>query len=703
MSDKKTSKKANKLVVVTALTVLILTIILGFNYLPRDYDILRIRNLLTSVEDMSMNWRFASKSLASQATAMGTGIKRSESIGYYKKILIAGVDDASIKNFGSYPLDRKVWTELLTNFNSKDPVPEVVLFDIFFPGPDANPKTDKALVKAFQNYKGFVGEDIMLYTIDGVNFDNKKDPNDLSVKEMNLFLAEGLNYESPEVQALKKFELNIPRRLKNVKKYSRVLPVLPDLAKVSTFSGSVNMDSQDNKDEVFRKKSLIVSVYYYLKQNGEVKITNVYYPSVVLALAAKILKSDLKNIEVDKNTIVIRDAVIDGKKTDFVIPVDDHYRLAVNYRSKPGSGYIRIISLKDIFRAGLPRNAIVLVGVNAHGTAPNIWGSPLGTMFSVEHLGYALGTILNRDFIQEVPEWLNIAYIIILTLLVGFLVSRGIRSTIVAFFLSIAIPFGVGFALFQFNIQINTMLPLITSVLALIVGEIYILLTEGKEKKYIKSTFSKYVNPDLVNILIQNPDMIQLGGKDVDATILFSDIRGFTTLSEGMSPMELISFLNIYLSRMTDIVMETHGTLDKYIGDAVVAFWGTPIDLPNHALNGCQAAVRMIQGLKQFNEEQAKLGKKPINIGIGLNSGCITVGNIGSDKKKNYTAIGENTQLAEDLQDENKVYHTNIIISEYTYEKVKEHVVTRELDLIHVKGEEKPIRIYELLDVNKWD
>lgn len=195
--------------------------------------------------------------------------------------------------------------------------------------------------------------------------------------------------------------------------------------------------------------------------------------------------------------------------------------------------------------------------------------------------------------------------------------------------------------------------------------------------------------------------MIQLGGKDVDATILFSDIRGFTTLSEGMSPMELISFLNIYLSRMTDIVMETHGTLDKYIGDAVVAFWGTPIELENHALNACQAAVKMMQGLRQFNEEQAKLGKKPINIGIGLNSGCITVGNVGSDKKKNYTAIGEATQLAEDLQDENKTYKTNIMISEHTYEKVKDQVIVRELDLIYVKGQEKPMRIYELIDMKE--
>jgi adenylate cyclase len=197
--------------------------------------------------------------------------------------------------------------------------------------------------------------------------------------------------------------------------------------------------------------------------------------------------------------------------------------------------------------------------------------------------------------------------------------------------------------------------------------------------------------------------MLQLGGEDKDATMLFSDIRGFTTLSEGMTAMGLINFLNIYLSRMTDIVMETKGTLDKYIGDAVVAFWGTPVELENHALNACKAAVKMMEALRNFNEEQKQLGNKPINIGIGLNTGTITVGNVGSEKKKNYTAIGDNTQLTEDLQDENKVYKTNVIMSEFTFNRVKENVLVRELDLIYIKGKDEPIRIYELLDMKKWD
>ncbi len=193
--------------------------------------------------------------------------------------------------------------------------------------------------------------------------------------------------------------------------------------------------------------------------------------------------------------------------------------------------------------------------------------------------------------------------------------------------------------------------------------------------------------------------MLKLGGQAKDLTILFSDIRSFTTISESMTSEYLINFLNVYLTRMTDIVMETSGTLDKYIGDAVMAFWGAPIELPNNALTSCKAAVKMMQALKEFNDERMKIGDKPIDIDIGLNSGVCSVGNVGSEKRKNYTVIGDAVNLASRLEGANKYYGTHIIISEFTYEKVKDHVVVRELDLMTVKGKKLPVKIYELWDV----
>ncbi|RJQ41096.1 MAG: adenylate/guanylate cyclase domain-containing protein [Dehalococcoidia bacterium] len=329
--------------------------------------------------------------------------------------------------------------------------------------------------------------------------------------------------------------------------------------------------------------------------------------------------------------------------------------------------------------------------------------SPLGNMFGILHIAYALGTVMNRDFIISVPHWLNILYTIVLASIVALLISRGTRFTILAGLVGIVIPIGVGFALFFANIEILTLIPLITNALTLIAGEIYLLLTEEKEKRFIKSTFSSYVNPEVVDILIKHPDKMKLGGDSKELTIMFSDIRGFTSISEGMTPEYLINFLNEYLTGQTDIVMETQGTLDKYIGDAVMAFWGAPIEIADHVLKACQAAVKMMEAVHTFNESRVVHGDKPIDIGIGLNTAIVNVGNVGSSTRKNYTVIGDGVNLASRLEGTNKIYHTNIIISEATYEKVKDYLIVRELDYIAVKGKKEPVKIYELWDVKKWD
>ncbi len=313
----------------------------------------------------------------------------------------------------------------------------------------------------------------------------------------------------------------------------------------------------------------------------------------------------------------------------------------------------------------------------------------------------ALGTILNRDFLFELPTSLNILYVFFIVFLVSLLSGRKFSYTGISALISILVPIALGFGLFFMRIIILTFIPLITGVFTLTFGQIYLLLTEEKEKRQIKATFSKYVSPEFVNILVENPELAKQGGVEKEVTMLFSDIRGFTTLSEGMSAKELIDFLNDYLSIMTNILMENKGTLDKYIGDAIVGFWGAPVDLEDHAYYACLSAVKMIRSLKEFNDRMEAIGKSKINIGIGLNTGKIIVGNIGSEKKMNYTALGDTAILTEELQDENKTYNTNIIISEFTYEKVKDYAKVRELGEYQAKHREKPIKIYELIDIRE--
>jgi len=207
--------------------------------------------------------------------------------------------------------------------------------------------------------------------------------------------------------------------------------------------------------------------------------------------------------------------------------------------------------------------------------------------------------------------------------------------------------------------------------------------------------FGKYVSATVVDQMMEYPP--ELGGVDKELTVFFSDIRGFTTLSESMTPQELVNHLNIYLTAMTDIIMDYQGTLDKYVGDEVMCFWGAPIPQKDHAILACKCALNQMQVLGELNAKWPK--EKRIDIGIGINSGIMTVGNMGSLGRMNYTLMGDNVNLGARLEGTNKQYLTHIIISENTYGLVKDKVVARELDNIRVKGKNRPVLIYELMDV----
>jgi len=224
-------------------------------------------------------------------------------------------------------------------------------------------------------------------------------------------------------------------------------------------------------------------------------------------------------------------------------------------------------------------------------------------------------------------------------------------------------------------------------------------LTEQQEKKYIRQTFSKFVSKTVVDELLKHPDKLKLGGDKKILTVLFSDIRSFTTISEKMTPEELVEHLNEYLQAMTELVFKYDGTLDKYVGDEIMAFWGAPIPQDNHALLACKCAVEMMQVLEQLNKRWVQMNKPALHIGIGINTGEMVVGNMGSASRMDYTLMGDNVNLGARLEGTNKQYGTGIIISEFTYEHVKDHVIARELDLVRVKGKQLPVKIYELIDV----
>jgi adenylate cyclase len=220
---------------------------------------------------------------------------------------------------------------------------------------------------------------------------------------------------------------------------------------------------------------------------------------------------------------------------------------------------------------------------------------------------------------------------------------------------------------------------------------------EEGEKRKVRSAFSQYMHPALIHQMLNSPEGLKLGGEEKHLTALFADIVGFTTLSEKLTPAELVEILNEYLSEMTEVIFRNWGTLDKYIGDAIMAFWGAPYPQDDHALRSCRAALEMLETLRRLQAGWKVRAVPTIDIGVGINSGPMLVGNMGSKRRKNYTIMGDSVNLASRLEGLNRQFGTHLIISEATFLQTNGQVVARELDLIRVKGKTQPVKVYDLL------
>mgnify|MGYP000944920290 FL=1 len=224
-------------------------------------------------------------------------------------------------------------------------------------------------------------------------------------------------------------------------------------------------------------------------------------------------------------------------------------------------------------------------------------------------------------------------------------------------------------------------------------------LSALKEKRFIRHAFQQYLAPELVSQLLQNPKSLKYGGDLQEISVLFSDIRSFTTYSENHTPQETVNILHEYLTEMVKVIIANQGILDKFVGDEVMALFGTPVPLANHALSACRTALQMREQLRKMQQAWQEARREPFEIGIGINTGLAVVGNLGSEQIFDYTAIGDTINLGARLEGLNKEYPTQnlIIISEFTLEKVKDYVNVNYLDEVKVKGKNKAVKIYELI------
>jgi len=417
--------------------------------------------------------------------------------------------------------------------------------------------------------------------------------------------------------------------------------------------------------------------------------------------------------EFDKDGNIIREGS-SRVAEEIKIPIDEKGNMLINFMgppsfSSPGARQtfpVRSYSGYALNPPGPDPNAwprtralgnkIIMVGSFARGMAADHKPTPFGLMYGVEVHANALNTILMDNFLHHVPVWIDFAVLVGLVLIITIFASR--LSTlwtfittlvvILALFVTTSIIFDKQALILDFS---EPAIAVVFSFLSIVV---YREMTESRDKRRIRSMFGTYVSPRVVDQILDNPP--ELGGVDKEITVFFSDIRGFTTISERMSPQELVKLLNMYLTAMTDIILKYEGTLDKYEGDAIMCFWGAPIPQEDHALRACKCAVEQIEALRTLNETLPE--EYRLNIGIGINSGRMTVGNMGSMQRMDYTLIGDNVNLGARLEGTNKQYLTNIIISENTYGLVRDNVLARELDNIRVKGKNKPVLIYELID-----
>jgi len=328
-------------------------------------------------------------------------------------------------------------------------------------------------------------------------------------------------------------------------------------------------------------------------------------------------------------------------------------------------------------------------------------GEVAGYTYGVELHANALQNLLDRQFIRPLPAALTLLLLFGIALLAsGGTFWRGAKWGILLPLLGLA---GLGVVALVVFARTYTIVPLVSPTLAAVFAytsaAAYVSIVEGREKRLIRGAFSKYVPAGVVDEVVADPSKLRLGGQKREVTILFSDMQGFTSLSESLPPEQLVSVLNEYLDEMTDILFDERGTLDKYIGDAVMAFWNAPQSVPDHALRGCRTALRMQRRLDELNADwRGRGGDWPeLRVRIGLNTGEPVIGNTGGESRFNYTALGDAVNLAARLEPACKSYGISIMIAQPTREQAGDAIVVRELDMLAVYGKAEPVRVYELV------
>ena len=386
------------------------------------------------------------------------------------------------------------------------------------------------------------------------------------------------------------------------------------------------------------------------------------------------------------------------------IPVDRHVSALVPYRGSAGS--FRYVSALDVLKQHTPTDAlfgkIVLVGTTAPGLL-DLRSTPVGTEYpGVEVQANLVAGILDGSIKQE-PAYVTGAAIVLLSV-IGLLLIFGLPAlsplwTLLATLVAALAAVTINLAAWQYGNLVLPLAPLLLLIVVIFVLDMsYGFFVETRSKRQISGRFGQYVPPDLVRAMVKHPDRFTMQGESRDMTVMFADVCDFTRASEGLDPTQLSAMINAYLTAMTHIIHKHHGTIDKYMGDAIMAFWGAPLSDPQHPRQALLAATEMQQAIAALEPDFVSRGWPVLRAGIGLNSGSMNVGNMGSAFRVAYTVMGDTVNIASRLEGLTRQYGVDIIVGEDTRRQLPDWVF-RELDRVRVKGRDGPLVIYEPIDL----
>lgn len=394
------------------------------------------------------------------------------------------------------------------------------------------------------------------------------------------------------------------------------------------------------------------------------------------------------------------------------IPVDPEGRAILRFRGPPGT-HPRY-SAAAVLRAELAleegqtpdldpaqfRGRYVFLGLTAPGLH-DLRATPVSPLYpGLEVHATALDNLLAGDFLRPAPPWGLGATLLLLGPLAGLAGLWAARpwQGLLALALLTPLPLAAGFGLYQAGWWWPVAAPCLAVALSLVAVMALNYAGEGRQRRFIKRAFHHYLSPQVIEQILADPSRLSLGGERRELTIFFADLQGFTSISEGLDPQDLASLLNDYLSDMTEVILAEGGTLDKYEGDAIVAFWNAPLDQPDHALRACRAALGCHQRLRERQAHYAQRAGRPLFMRVGLNTGPVVVGNLGSRTRFDYTVLGDAANLASRLEGANKLFGTGLMVSLATWEQTHGALPGRQLGRLKVVGRAAPVQVFQPLE-----